>query len=94
MPAQRHNFNRITSAKGAAVADLQSAESHTIYTEKDCVDGTESSCRNEKTNWLSWPKSLDLCNFFGRGERIRTFDPLHPMQVRYQAAPRPDKRKL
>jgi hypothetical protein len=24
---------------------------------------------------------------FGRCERIRTFDPLHPMQVRYQAAP-------
>jgi hypothetical protein len=24
--------------------------------------------------------------FFGRRERIRTFDPLHPMQVRYQAA--------
>ena len=26
----------------------------------------------------------------GRDERIRTSDPLHPMQVRYQAAPRPD----
>ena len=26
----------------------------------------------------------------GRGERIRTSDPLHPMQVRYQAAPRPE----
>ena len=25
--------------------------------------------------------------FPGRCERIRTFDPLHPMQVRYQAAP-------
>ena len=25
--------------------------------------------------------------FNGRCERIRTFDPLHPMQVRYQAAP-------
>ena len=24
---------------------------------------------------------------YGRCERIRTFDPLHPMQVRYQAAP-------
>ena len=30
----------------------------------------------------------------GRGEKIRTFDPLHPMQVRYQAAPRPDMLKL
>ena len=28
--------------------------------------------------------------FFGRGEKIRTSDPLHPMQVRYQAALRPD----
>ena len=27
---------------------------------------------------------------FGRGERIRTSDPLHPMQVRYQAALRPE----
>ena len=27
----------------------------------------------------------------GRCERIRTFDPLHPMQVRYQAAPHTDK---
>ena len=26
----------------------------------------------------------------GRGGRIRTGDPLHPMQVRYRAAPRPD----
>jgi hypothetical protein len=28
---------------------------------------------------------------FGRGEKIRTSDPLHPMQVRYQAALRPDE---
>lgn len=27
----------------------------------------------------------------GRGERIRTSDPLHPMQVRYQAALRPEQ---
>ena len=26
----------------------------------------------------------------GRGERIRTFDPLVPNQMRYQAALRPD----
>ena len=31
---------------------------------------------------------------FGRGERIRTSDPLHPMQVRYQAAPRPDRSSI
>ncbi len=28
---------------------------------------------------------------FGRGERIRTFDPLVPNQMRYQAALRPDQ---
>ena len=27
-----------------------------------------------------------------RGDWIRTSDPLHPMQVRYQAAPHPDPR--
>ena len=27
---------------------------------------------------------------YGRGERIRTFDPLVPNQMRYQAALRPD----
>ena len=26
----------------------------------------------------------------GRGDRIRTYDPLLPKQMRYQAAPRPD----
>ncbi len=26
----------------------------------------------------------------GRGDRIRTYDPLRPRQVRYQAALRPD----
>ena len=26
----------------------------------------------------------------GRGDWIRTNDPLHPMQVRYRAAPRPE----
>ncbi len=26
---------------------------------------------------------------YGRGERIRTSDPVHPMHVRYQAALRP-----
>ncbi len=30
----------------------------------------------------------------GRGGGIRTRDPLHPMQVRYQAALRPDKPKI
>ena len=29
-------------------------------------------------------------NGIGRGDRIRTYDPLRPRQVRYQAALRPD----
>ena len=33
-------------------------------------------------------------NLIGRDGVIRTLDPLHPMQVRYQAAPRPDETKL
>ena len=35
-------------------------------------------------------KSLIYLLIFGRGGGIRTRDPLHPMQVRYQAALRPD----
>ena len=35
--------------------------------------------------------SVFRCN--GRGEKIRTSDPLHPMQVRYQAALRPVKQR-
>jgi hypothetical protein len=31
-----------------------------------------------------------ICFHIGRGERIRTSDPLLPKQVRYQAALRPD----
>ena len=30
----------------------------------------------------------------GRSGEIRTRDPLHPMQVRYQAAPRSDRKKM
>ena len=31
-----------------------------------------------------------LFYFYGRGDRIRTYDPLVPNQMRYQAALRPD----
>ena len=48
----------------------------------------ESSARN--TKGLVGANLLTLV-FFGRGGGIRTRDPLHPMQVRYQAALRPDK---
>ena len=33
-------------------------------------------------------------NHLGRDGRIRTYDPLHPMQVRYQTALRPDVREV
>ena len=33
-------------------------------------------------------------SLIGRGDKIRTCDPLHPMQVRYQAAPRPDRNRM
>ena len=41
-----------------------------------------------------WARILLLthCNISGRSERIRTFDPLLPKQVRYQAAPRSEKK--
>ena len=35
--------------------------------------------------------SFSLFLVYGRGGGIRTRDPLHPMQVRYQAALRPEK---
>ncbi len=38
------------------------------------------------------PQSLMRCRFeAGRSAEIRTRDPLHPMQVRYQTAPRSDR---
>ncbi|CAB1370153.1 protein of unknown function [Denitratisoma oestradiolicum] len=42
--------------------------------------------------WLS--VETDCLIFNGRGGGIRTRDPLHPMQVRYQAALRPDKPRI
>ncbi len=36
----------------------------------------------------------NLRQVIGRGDKIRTCDPLHPMQVRYQAAPRPDRMRI
>ena len=35
-----------------------------------------------------------MLDSLGRGGGIRTRDPLHPMQVRYQAALRPDKLRI
>ncbi len=41
------------------------------------------------SNQLSYTHHKTNATPNGRGERIRTFDPLVPNQVRYQAAPRP-----
>jgi hypothetical protein len=47
---------------------------------------------NKKAGLPSCEKpALTTLNPNGRGEKIRTSDPLHPMQVRYQAALRPDR---
>ena len=37
-----------------------------------------------------WNEREDTQEIIGRGDRIRTYDPLRPRQVRYQAALRPD----
>ena len=37
------------------------------------------------------PGASFRARMIGRGERIRTFDLLNPIQVRYQAALRPDR---
>ncbi len=39
-------------------------------------------------------RQVYLIDFIGRDGVIRTLDPLHPMQVRYQAALRPDDLRL
>ena len=42
----------------------------------------------EATYMSDWVQEI------GRDGEIRTRDPLHPMQVRYQAALRPDERRI
>ena len=38
-----------------------------------------------------YKQSYKVINLFGRDGEIRTHDPMHPMHVRYQTAPRPDQ---
>ncbi len=49
--------------------------------------GVGHGAKSEKPGVL-WTPGFGF--FFGRGGGIRTRDPLHPMQVRYQAALHPD----
>jgi hypothetical protein len=46
-------------------------------------NGTENATHKKRLVVLN-PLTLTQ---YGRCDRIRTYDPLHPMQVRYQAAP-------
>ena len=45
---------------------------------------------NKKDSVHLCSKSLIFKGKFGRGDRIRTYDPLVPNQMRYQTALRPD----
>ena len=48
--------------------------------------GLEGRCSIRLSYWREWATASGLKH---RGERIRTSDPLHPRQVRYQAALHP-----
>jgi hypothetical protein len=56
---------------------------------KNAVFHSNSRCRETTSIRLACLSPANRKKF-GRGGGIRTRDPLHPMQVRYQAAPRPD----
>jgi hypothetical protein len=45
----------------------------------------DASCSKAKTSAIA-----EALTIFGRDDKIRTCDPLHPMQVRYRAALRPE----
>src|ERR671929_2413615 len=49
----------------------------------------QSEDKRASSAWL-----LTRCVVIGRGGGIRTRDPLHPMQVRYQAALHPDEGRI
>ena len=66
-----------------------------------CPEGIEppthslEGCCSIQLSYGQKRKKAHRVSFFldmnGRGERIRTFDPLVPNQMRYQAALRPDE---
>ena len=56
---------------------------------RDKLLSRELSRKQKSRRWgLRLP--MYVIDLFGRGDRIRTCDPLHPMQVRYQAALHPE----
>src|SRR2546430_17356657 len=51
------------------------------------------SHRSSEPNIPRQPQSSNPADRNGRDAGIRTRDPLNPIQVRYQTAPRPDRRR-
>ena len=61
-----------------------------LQANRPCPDPAQSRCRKQTEALLS-AATARLCTAHdGRGDRIRTCDPLVPNQMRYQAAPLPD----
>jgi hypothetical protein len=58
------------------------------------VFATKPSVQGEQRDWSTQTRAGNYSLRIGRGDKIRTCDPLHPMQVRYQAAPRPDRKRI
>ena len=61
---------------------------------RDSLDDVAETLKTQKAaHYVYRPSSeptFGSVGLYGRGERIRTSDPLYPKQVRYQAAPRPE----
>ena len=87
-----------------ALAALQSRSEHAVSLnpEKTGLSGGDRTPDPQLRRLLLYPtelraeaKKAHRVSFFldinGRGERIRTFDPLVPNQMRYQAALHPDE---
>ena len=62
----------------------------TTFSSQDIAITKKQAIKDKR---VSSDEELTLCNF-GRRGGIRTRDPLHPMQVRYQAALHAEERRL
>jgi hypothetical protein len=66
------------------------AKRQMLETEDYChLRNLESPKTTLQSRFLSEDNGLEIIERIGRGERIRTSDPLVPNQVLYQAEPRP-----
>ena len=78
-----------------ALAALQSRSEHAVSLnpEKTGLSGGDRTPDPQLRRLLLYPTELRTegpSRLNGRGERIRTFDPLLPKQMRYQTALHPD----